>query len=38
LTPAEAAQVLGTPPGLARIRLHRARAKLRAALEPEEMG
>jgi RNA polymerase sigma factor (sigma-70 family) len=32
LTPAEAASVLGVPPGTARSRLHRARAALRAAL------
>ncbi|SDF50796.1 RNA polymerase, sigma subunit, ECF family [Blastococcus aurantiacus] len=32
LTPAEAAQVLGIPAGTARVRLHRARTRLRAAL------
>jgi RNA polymerase sigma-70 factor (ECF subfamily) len=32
LTPAEAASVLGVPPGTARSRLHRARAALRAVL------
>jgi DNA-directed RNA polymerase specialized sigma24 family protein len=32
LTPAEAAVVLGVPPGTARSRLHRARAALRAVL------
>jgi RNA polymerase sigma factor (sigma-70 family) len=32
LTPAEAARVCGVPAGLARVRLHRARAALRAAL------
>jgi len=33
LTPAEAAAVLGVPPGTARSRLHRARAALRLALQ-----
>jgi RNA polymerase sigma-70 factor (ECF subfamily) len=33
LTPTETAQVLGIPAGLARIRLHRARAALRKALD-----
>ena len=33
LTPAQAAAVLGVPPGTARSRLHRARAALRIALE-----
>jgi RNA polymerase sigma factor (sigma-70 family) len=32
LTPAEAAEVLGIPAGTARVRLHRARPRLRAAL------
>ncbi len=32
LTPAEAAEVLGIPPGTARSRLHRARAALRPVL------
>jgi RNA polymerase sigma factor (sigma-70 family) len=32
LTPAEAAQVLDIPAGTARVRLHRARTRLRAAL------
>jgi RNA polymerase sigma factor (sigma-70 family) len=36
LTPAEAARATGVPPGLARIRLHRARRKLRGALVHEE--
>jgi RNA polymerase sigma-70 factor, ECF subfamily len=35
LTPAQAAAVLGVPPGTARSRLHRARAALRLALEDE---
>jgi RNA polymerase sigma-70 factor (ECF subfamily) len=34
LTPTEAATVLGIPPGTARSRLHRARNRLREALEP----
>jgi RNA polymerase sigma factor (sigma-70 family) len=33
LTPAQAAAVLGVPPGTARSRLHRARAALRLALD-----
>lgn len=36
LTPAQAAAVLGVPPGTARSRLHRARAALRLALAVEE--
>jgi RNA polymerase sigma-70 factor (ECF subfamily) len=37
LTPAQAAGVLGLTPGAARVRLHRARARLRTALpDPEE--
>jgi RNA polymerase sigma factor (sigma-70 family) len=32
LTPAQAAAALGVPPGTARVRLHRARTRLRAAL------
>ena len=36
LTPAQAAAVLGVPPGTARSRLHRARAALRLALALEE--
>jgi RNA polymerase sigma-70 factor (ECF subfamily) len=36
LTPAQAAVVLGVPPGTARSRLHRARAALRAALSCAE--
>ena len=34
LTPAQAAVVLGIEPGTARVRLHRARTRLRAALVP----
>ncbi|MGW0334161.1 RNA polymerase sigma factor [Streptomyces sp. NPDC003011] len=34
LTPTEAAAVLGIPPGTARSRLHRARNRLREALDP----
>ncbi|RBY81945.1 RNA polymerase sigma factor [Blastococcus sp. TF02A-26] len=34
LTPAEAAIALGLTPGAARVRLHRARARLRAELDP----
>jgi RNA polymerase sigma factor (sigma-70 family) len=34
LTPAQAATVLGLPAGTARVRLHRARTRLRAALSP----
>ncbi|MFD6329142.1 RNA polymerase sigma factor [Streptomyces niveus] len=34
LTPTEAAAVIGIPAGTARSRLHRARARLREALEP----
>ena len=34
LTPAQAAAVLGIEPGTARVRLHRARTRLRAALVP----
>jgi RNA polymerase sigma factor (sigma-70 family) len=34
LTPAQAAGVLGLAPGTARVRLHRARTRLRAALSP----
>src|SRR4051794_16832625 len=33
LTPAQAAAVLGLSPGAARVRLHRARTRLRAALD-----
>ncbi len=32
LTPAQAATALGLSPGTARVRLHRARTRLRAAL------
>ncbi len=35
LTPAQAARVLGVPPGTARSRLHRARAALRLVLAEE---
>ncbi|UIX32447.1 RNA polymerase sigma factor [Streptomyces sp. GQFP] len=35
LTPTEAAAVLGIPPGTARSRLHRARSRLREALDPD---
>ncbi|MBH5337853.1 sigma-70 family RNA polymerase sigma factor [Streptomyces pactum] len=38
LTPAEAAAVVGIPPGTARSRLHRARGRLRAVLAPEPPG
>jgi RNA polymerase sigma-70 factor (ECF subfamily) len=38
LTPAEAAAVLGVPPGTARSRLHRARATLRAGLSSRAAG
>ena len=38
LTPTEAAAVLGIPPGTARSRLHRARGKLREALDPGGTG
>jgi RNA polymerase sigma-70 factor (ECF subfamily) len=34
LTPTEIAAVIGVPPATARTRLHRARGRLRAALEP----
>jgi RNA polymerase sigma factor (sigma-70 family) len=34
LTPAQAAAVVGLSAGTARVRLHRARTKLRAALLP----
>ncbi|WP_405933890.1 sigma factor-like helix-turn-helix DNA-binding protein [Streptomyces sp. NBC_00827] len=34
LTPTEAAAAVGIPPGTARSRLHRARARLREALAP----
>jgi RNA polymerase sigma factor (sigma-70 family) len=34
LTPAQAATALGVSPGAARVRLHRARTKLRTALAP----
>lgn len=33
LTPAEAGRIVGLSPGLARVRLHRARARLREALD-----
>jgi RNA polymerase sigma-70 factor (ECF subfamily) len=36
LSPAQAAAVLGVTPALARVRLHRARARLRALLAAEE--
>lgn len=36
LTPKEAAAAMGLLPGMARVRLFRARAKLRAALQPQE--
>lgn len=36
LTPKEAATALGLVPAMARVRLFRARAKLRAALQPQE--
>lgn len=36
LTPTEAASVVGVPPATARTRLHRARARMRAALATDE--
>jgi RNA polymerase sigma factor (sigma-70 family) len=36
LTPKEAAAAMGLVPGVARVRLFRVRAKLRAALQPQE--
>ncbi|MDT0276130.1 RNA polymerase sigma factor [Blastococcus goldschmidtiae] len=36
LTPAEAAEVLGIPAGTVRVRLHRARTRLRAALSTSD--
>ncbi|MGY1815788.1 RNA polymerase sigma factor [Blastococcus sp. SYSU D00820] len=36
LTPAQAAEALGLAPGTARVRLHRARTRLRAALSPAD--
>ena len=36
LSPAEAAEVLGVPPGTVRSRLHRATRSMRAALEADE--
>ena len=38
LTPTEAAAVVGIPPGTARTRLHRARARMRKALELHQPG
>ena len=38
LTPTEAAAVVGIPPGTARTRLHRARARMRSALDVQDPG
>jgi RNA polymerase sigma factor (sigma-70 family) len=37
LTPAQAAAALGVPPGTARVRLHRARTRLRAVLSTTDV-